>query len=145
MLFLEEKVFIDALHGIHFTHFAVWNKEYLAETTFVNNFAYLKVFKCDDFSLQAWFADETLTGSLVLICFFLVQLLGRVELCQVRLLQNDEIVEKLVLHSFYPVITLTTIFIPLHDKRLTPGQQIILSWHASHSIGQISLRRQIVF
>ena len=95
--------------------------------------------------MQAWLSYETLTRSLVLICFFLVQLLCCVELSQVRLLQNDEVIEKLVLHAFYPVIPGTAIFVTLHDEGLTSAQQIVLSWHTSHSIGQVTLRCQIVF
>ena len=80
MLFLEEEVLIDALHSVHLTHLAVRDKEYLAKTAFINDFADLKVFKRDHLSLQAWLSNEALTRPLVLICFLLVQFFGRVEL-----------------------------------------------------------------
>ena len=95
--------------------------------------------------MQARLADQALARTLVLICLLLVQLLGGVELCQVRLLQNDKVVEKLVLHAFDPAIVSVTILISLHDEGLAPGQQVILCWHACHPIGQVTLRCQIVF
>ena len=95
--------------------------------------------------MQAWLAYQTLTGSLVLICFLLVQLFSCIELCQVWLLQNDEIVEKLVLHAFDPAIVSFTILISLHDEGFAPSQQVILCWHACHPIGQVTLRCQVVF
>ena len=64
LLLLEKQLFVNALHSIHLTHLPVGNKENFAKASFVNDFDNLKIVQSHHFTVQSWFANEHLTGTL---------------------------------------------------------------------------------
>jgi len=72
LLLLEQQVFVDSLHGVHFPHLWAWYEEHFSEWTFINHFSDLEVFQSDAFALRTWFSDEAVTlRAMQFVSFFI--------------------------------------------------------------------------
>ena len=58
LFLLQEQVFVDALHRVHFPHLAIVDKENLSEAAFVNDLANLEVLQIHNLTTKAWLANE---------------------------------------------------------------------------------------
>ena len=59
LFLLQEQVFVDALHRVHFSHLAIVDKENLSEAAFVNDLADFEVLQIHNFATKAWLTNET--------------------------------------------------------------------------------------